>query len=441
MKVRELNSNGAWSWFMGERCLVSGGHILVGSVRSTPLGREEGRGEPGWGNIELAVWDPETDACGVVVLHEGLEQDDHNAPGLLALADGRLVATYTKHSQERRMYARTSPSGDPLVWEPVTIFDSPGVDHPPYGGDNVTYSNLFEVPGGRILNFARCVGHQWSWLFSDDAGKTWHYGGMFLRGRAGYAPYFKFAARGDSIHFIATEDHPREYDNSVYHGFLRDGMIFQSDGCPLRALSHTTAASGDLTELTRVFAGDPDNVAWVTDLRVDARGCPVCVFTVQKDGRGLPRGQGGLDHRFHHARWNGSRWLVHEMAHAGSRLYPWEDDYTGLAAIDPFMTGHVLLSTDADPHTGAPLVSKADGLRHHELFQGINRDGEMTWQWTPLTRDSRADNLRPIVPVWADERVALVWMQGLYEHNTGPWNTKVVGAILPRPQVERQMGL
>jgi hypothetical protein len=155
------------------------------------------------------------------------------------------------------------------------------------------------------------------------------------------------------------------------------------------------------------------------------------VFSVQKDGRGLPRGQGGYDHRFHYGRWDGSAWQTHEIAYAGRRLYPGEDDYTGLAAIDPKNVKVIYISTDADPVTGAPLVSAADGRRHRELFRGTTADEGATWSWTPFTANSTVDNLRPIIPKWDDPRTALVWMRGEYRANRGAWTTAVVALILP----------
>ena len=158
----------------------------------------------------------------------------------------------------------------------------------------------------------------------------------------------------------------------------------------------------------------------------------MCVFSVQKDGRGLPPGQGGRDHRYHYARWDGTQWVQQEIAYAGTRLYAGEDDYTGLAALDPQDLNTLYLSTDAHPTTGAPLISDTDGQRHHEIFRGNTPDGGATWTWTPITANSTADNLRPIIPIWNDPRIALVWMRGKYRHNQGPWNTKVVALIQPR---------
>jgi hypothetical protein len=167
------------------------------------------------------------------------------------------------------------------------------------------------------------------------------------------------------------------------------------------------------------------------DLELDREQRPRVIFSVQKDGRGLPSRKGGFDHRYNYARWDGTAWQTHEIAYAGTRLYPGEDDYTGLAAIDPQNTNVIYISTDADPQSGQPLVSSADGKRHRELFRGETTDGGAKWTWTPITANSTMDNLRPIVPKWDDPRTALVWMRGSYRDNHGEWTTAVVAMILP----------
>lgn len=95
-----LNDNGAWSWFMDERVIVDDGKLIVGSVRS--LGDLEAtRGRPGWGNVEISVYDIETGETGRVVFHRHFEQDDHDAPALMVLPDGRYLAVYSRHARER----------------------------------------------------------------------------------------------------------------------------------------------------------------------------------------------------------------------------------------------------------------------------------------------------------------------------------------------------
>jgi hypothetical protein len=426
----QLNDNGAWSWFMDERVVVHENKLVVGSVRA--VGDFKNDTALHWGNVEVAVYDLTTGATGRTVLHAHYEQDDHDNPAFLPLEDGRLLAVYTKHGMERRVYIRFSEPHDPLAWGSATEVEAPGRQAATRRGDNVTYSNLFRLPSGRILNFFRGYDLDPNYMYSDDGGKSWRYGGRLAHGRDGYSPYLKYASDGQgTIHFIMTEDHPRNYDNSVYHGFVRDGGIYLSNGTRRGSLSSDTTVELAAWDLTRVFQGDPDNVGWVIDLELDARRRPYAVFSVQKDGRGLPRGQGGQDHRFHYGRWDGSAWRVQEIAYAGTRLYPGEDDYTGLAALDPNDPDVIYISTDADPSTGAPLVSRADGRRHRELFRGVTTDAGATWRWEPLTAHSTADNLRPIVPRWSDPRTALVWMRGAYKSNRGQWTTAVVATVLP----------
>jgi hypothetical protein len=254
-----------------------------------------------------------------------------------------------------------------------------------------------------------------------------------LRGRDGYSPYLKYAYDGNgALHFVATEDHPRNFDNSLYHGFLRNGELHLSDGTVVAQLSTTNEAPANTWDFTHVYTGDADHVAWMCDIELDADGRPYVAFSTQRDGRGLPRGQGGMDHRYHYARFDGHKWHVHEMAYAGRRLYPGEDDYTGLAALDPHDPNVVYISTDAEPSTGKPLMSVADKRRHCELFRGETVDGGAHWTWTPITANSTVDNLRPIVPKWDAPHTVLTWMRGAYRSNRGEWTTAVVATVLDR---------
>jgi hypothetical protein len=139
--------------------------------------------------------------------------------------------------------------------------------------------------------------------------------------------------------------------------------------------------------------------------------------------------EGGADLRYHYGRWDGSDWATEEIAYAGSRLYAREEDYTGLAALDPNDPNIIYISTNADPDSGIGLISDADCLRHYELYRGTRSGAD--WGWESVTANSDVDNLRPIVPMWDDERTALVWMRGTYVRSHGEWSTAVMAAILP----------
>jgi hypothetical protein len=430
--IVQLNDNGAWSWFMDPRAIVDQARLIVGSVRAN--GRFADTNLPGWGNVELSILDLKTRALRHVLLAEHFEQDDHDTPGLLVLPDGRYLAAFSRHNVERKMFFRLSlRPGDPFEWGPEKVFVTPGAEAPAFHGNNVTYANPICLPGesNRIYLLHRSVHEDPNYLISDDGGETWRYGGHILIGRGGYAPYLKYASDGrDTIHFVNTEDHPRNYDNSLYHGFIRGGKIHLSDGRVAADLSTTTNGSLHALELTKIFQGDASNRAWMADFRLDKNLRPVVLFTVHKNGAGQPRGQGGEDHRFHFAHWDGAAWHEAEIAYAGRRLYAGEDDYTGLGSVDPQNVSRLIIATDADPVSGQPLISQADQKRHHELFLGQTRDGGATWSWTALTGNSTEDQLRPFILKHPGDKLIVVWMRGSYSNNHGQWTTRIEAAFL-----------
>src|SRR5947208_2982362 len=230
----QLNDNGAWSWFMDPRVIVDDGKLIAGSVRA--VGKfQSGASDPRWGNVEIAVYDIAAKKTATIVLHPHLEQDDHDAPAFLVRPDGRYMAMYSKHAAERKMYYRISEPHNPLVWGPTRSVETPGADAS-YAGNNDTYANPFRLPDGRIVNFYRGFHHEPNYMVSRDEGQTWTYGGHWLYGKGGYSPYLKYAEDGKgTIHFVATGDHPRNFDNSLYHGSLRNGAVYQSNGTPVGA--------------------------------------------------------------------------------------------------------------------------------------------------------------------------------------------------------------
>jgi hypothetical protein len=211
-----------------------------------------------------------------------------------------------------------------------------------------------------------------------------------------HRPYARYASNGtDTIHITYTEAHPRDFDNSIYHVYYKGGTLYRSDGTAIHPLTQGLASPD---EGTRIFRGDADNVAWTVDVALDpASGRPHAVYSVQVGSAGLPTGQGGTDMRYRYARWDGSAWRDRPLAYAGTRLYSGEDDYTGLAVLDPTDASVLYMSTNANPTTGAALMSSADGRRHYEIFRGTTTNAGDSWQWTQMTMNSTLDNLRPIV--------------------------------------------
>ena len=405
--IIDFHVRGGWCWFQDERAIVDGGKLIFGSVASPS------------GDLSVTTYDITSRRAVTVPLHEKLESDDHDAPALLKLSDGRYLAAYAAHGADNLMRWRISlDPGDGTRWGPEQSLDV---------GDRVTYANVYRLSAdnggrGRIYNFHRGVGFNPNHLVSDDDGRTFRYGGRLFdwprdpARRGSGRPYVRYASDGvETIHFITTEDHPSHFANSIYHGFLRGGGVHRSDGTDVGQLSTTTQTSLKPTDLTIIFRGDARHVAWTVDLRLDSTGKPYAAFSVRGDSNRL---------HYHYARWGGRAWRVNRMAYAGAALYKAEGDYSGLVALDPSNPHIAYISTNADPQSGAALP-------HWEIFEGVTGDEGASWRWTALTDDSAHDNLRPIARTIDRHRTIVLWLRGTYRTYTD-YDLHVVGTLRPR---------
>lgn len=414
--------NGAWSWFEDERAIIDDSDpdntlLLVSSV-SAGGGSENG-------DIDLLWLNVDTGTKGHFELHNQLERsDDHNSASLMRRPDGRYLAMYATHNSTDFAYYRVSTSpGDPTAWESTQTIQ---MEFNAGNGTGVTYANAHHLPNeggpnGRTYNFSRAVNFDPTIAFSDDMGSTWTSTGAKLVTRPGddiaNRPYARYFADDNRIHVTVTETHPRNnLDNSIYHGYVQDGKLYDSSGVEMDAnLFDGNAINPD--QLTPIFLGGSAvggatmTRSWTTDVALDASGRPITVFTARaNDSDG--------DHRLFYAAFDGSSWAVEEIAKMGAGLYAGEDDYTGLASIDPNDPGTVFVSTDIDPRN-------EQALAHYEIFRGVRSPTGSSWTWDPITFDSTVDNLRPLVPDWTAEETALIWMRGTYSTYL-QWNTQVV---------------
>lgn len=424
-----FNDNGGWSWFEGERVVYDASRhtVLLSSVANSH-GRD---GTTRDGDIDVVAYNLASGSCQRVTLSKHLQPDDHDSAALLILPDGRYLASYSKHASDNRLHYRiTEKPGDITNWRPEQTYLTTGA---------TTYSNLsYLSKPNTIFNFYRDRGRGFDpnfVLWKLDVDRGFANGRRLLTGPEGNSgnrdrPYLRYVDNGfDRIHFIATEHHPRNLiTNSIYHGFIefKNGKytVCRSDGSPLGDLSNSGDSPYKANDFTTVFLGDhlnPSNNlrmtrAWPVDIELARDGNPSIVFTARVDDN-------DNDHRFFYGRFSGHEWYVQELARAGSHLYQSENDYTGLAALDPNDPNHVYISTTIDPST-------LKRLPHYELFEGRTNNQGNNWSWSPVTRDSNVDNIRPVVPRGTKEVTILIWMRGTYKAYTN-YSSSIVGIAIP----------
>ncbi|HTQ38178.1 MAG TPA: BNR-4 repeat-containing protein [Pirellulales bacterium] len=427
-KLVVFNDNGAWCWYQDKRVIVDpvAGTMLIGSVANKAgMG-----GEPRHGNIDSTVYDIAAGSSQLVVLHEHQEADDHDAPAFLIRPDGRYLAVYTKHNHDTltRWRVSTNPH-DALHWGDEQTFDW---SLPPasIGSNFSTYSNLFYLPvEKRTYDFVRSVNRDPSFLVSTDDGSTWSYGGKLLTdNNVGYVDgYVKYVSNGqDRIDFITTEHHPRDFNNSIYHGYVKDGKLHRSDGTVVNEnIFDLNSKAPPAHELTTVLAantqvdGEKMTHCWDADLALDSEGRPCALLTCRANDD--PENSNFNDHRFFYARFDGQQWQTHQLAKGGARLWEHEQDYIGGGSLDPDDPSVLYISVPIDPRDNTPLTK-------HEIFKGQTTDGGAAWLWTPITQNSSVDNLRPIVRHWNPGATAVLWLRGNMRRSQD-YDMQVVGVI------------
>jgi hypothetical protein len=267
--------------------------------------------------------------------------------------------------------------------------------------------------GTDLVSFVRSIDTSPAYLISKDNGASWSFGGRLTSTpTVGYvAGYYKYWGNNtDRIDFFATEAHPRDNNNSLYHGYVKDGKIYNSGGT---VIDQTLADNSgqDITKYTKVFAtgstvgGVKLERAWNADLVRYDDGTIAAIWTARVTGTGSD----DPDKRLMYARYDGSAWKLTYLAKAGTKLYADEQDYTGLGALHPDDPTTIYLSTPYNPSTD----SMASGAKR-EIWRGTTCDNGATFKWTPVTASSSKDNYRPIVPKWDAQHTALLWMKGQY---------------------------
>jgi len=421
----QLSDNGAWCWYQDERAVIdtAAGKLILGYVAS---GSGVG-GSPRSGDVDAVIYNLQTGERESFTMKQdepvAFYCDDHNTPAFLVRPDGKYLAFYAAHFNDTSSYYRIYEHG---IWGAERKFEWKK-ERP--GGSNfqTTYSNVYHLPAdGRTYNFVRGNNKSPNSMISYDQGDTWSYGGQLTRsGGVGYNNgYYKYSGNGlDRIDFIFTEYHPRDYNTSIYHGYIMDGKSYKSDGTLVDNNILDTVNITTPNNYTQVFAANTVvhsvtmTHCWNTDVQWYADGTIASVITARANSDAS-----NPDLRFMYCRYNGSNWITSYLCKAGLKLYSSEQDYTGLAAMHPYNPNIIYVSTTYDPR------DDVTNLGVHEIFKGVSEDNGTTWTWTPVTLNSVRDNLRPILPKWDENNTALLWWRGTY-NSAQNFNAAVVGIL------------
>lgn len=376
---------GAWCWFDGAHAVVENGVTFVGYL--SPTGA-------------VTVVAARRRVLRTAVIAHLLPADDHAAPDLIVLPDGRLVAFYSQHTGRYLYWRVTLRPADISGWTPAQTLWTNRIG--PWG-DTYTYPEPVWLWGERRAYLFWRGGDKLP-DFSTGATLTgpWRKAESLIR-VGNNRPYLRLVTDGQRrIMFAYTTAHPREGISSLYFAEYSDGMIRHADGRPIAPLARAPipAESGDLIWNARTSHLQ----SWVWDTAIGRDGRPVITFVVFR----------GSEHEYHWVRWTGSRWEDHVLANGG-----------GTITTDPterwYSAGVVLDHRDPEiVYASVPLHG------HFEIARYVTADGGWHWsrQWITHTD---ADNVRPYVPEGTPSgHEELLWLHGTYGTYRG-FHTRIWG--------------
>ena len=237
-------------------------------------------------------------------------------------------------------------------------------------------------------------------LFSTERDGTdrWSAPKTVIGGQNGRA-YVKYDwYNGDTIGMAFTNGNPLEVtDTNVYYAFARNGQLYSAGGDKLGTLGAPLNTSpGNAVYKT-------GTKAWVHDVAFDRSGHPVIVFAIFPSK---------TDHIYMYSRWDGHRWVTHQITHAGGSFDP------DTKIPEPYYSGGLSLN-HSDP--SIVYLSKKSGSTF-EIQSWRTADHGASWSHTDLTSNSTSGNYRPVSPRGlppGSGGLSVIWMGGAYNGYIG----------------------
>ena len=411
-----VSRDAGWCWFADPRAIWVNGRIVSGGVTTS-------------GDVVVCDYDPVTKLSRVSTLASKFQRDDHNNPSFLKLPNGQIAAFFSKHTGPDLWMATAQTSGAALQWStPWKI--SP--NDPTYKGvgstsRGYTYPNpqLLANEQNRIYLFWRGLNWKPTMSWSDDLGKTWSPGKIFVSPAdesPSNRPYMKVAGDGKQrIHFAFTDGHPRnEPANSIYYAKYENGALRTINGNVIAGLNRLPIRP-DQADV--VYDGKAEGArAWIWDVATTQTSSPVIVYSR------LPSED---KHVYRYATWNGRRWVDRHIVDAG-KWFPQTPE--GQREREPHYSGGVTI----DPNDPRVVYLSRPIEGRFEIERWFTPDGGDTWSHVAITGNSKHDSIRPFVvrgnrPVTGP---AVVWVNASkYIHYTdyistqqaadedrGPWS-------------------
>ena len=355
--------------------------------------------------------------------------DEHNAPAVCVLSDGRIAVAYTGHGTCGRLTLR-------ITEKPYDIFSFGKEQILLYSGD-VTYAQIFENTRlGQIWIFSRVSAVNWEFTYSSDGGKSFAEPKRFLSSRDGGLFYFNVRKlilpdpEGYTEKwFFALYGHPRiSLDHTIHAGlFTNSGDLCKCDGTPL-PVSLYDGSLMDLSELDCVYSAPNGQTVRLLDTSATL---PLRVgfapFKLNEPDTAY----------YASATFKEGKWVVSSpICTAGefltSGMIDGSQTYLGGMAYYYGVGEAGLHPNDPAPTcTNRIYIARFDG-ESRVVESYLSTDCGESYQLERVLRripkELGIKTWRPVVPMHAQDNLPVYWQEGYYNAHTGGWHSD---AVLP----------
>lgn len=391
-----LERDAAWCWFQDPRSIYFQGKTYFSWVKQN-------------GDVGVCALGPSGYATGT--LKAALQYDDHAAPALLGMPDGKVAAFYSAHGGSKMYYRKTVSVGGVSSWgtEQYLPFGAP-TEPNSYG---YTYANpiyLSGEGGGKTYLFFRWNGQDPHLTTNiDDTLPDFKWTTARKIFKSGFRPYMKVCSDGNTrIWFAVTDGHPLNVTvNNIYAFYYEAGNWKNPDGTQIKTstqLETSPIQPSQLNASAKVYDANTSGLkSWVWDIALDSNGKPVITYA------SFPT---QTDHRYNRATYDTTNnvFVSEEIAQGGSSFEesgnePW---YSGGIVLDHSDTDILYTSEQVD-------TTRWD-------IKKYTKNGS---SWDSETFTSFGKNVRPLVPR-DHSNVEVAWMNGDYAAFTA-FNTGYLG--------------
>lgn len=354
--------------------------------------------------------------------------DEHNAPSICILENGKILVMYTGHAKNKVMYYR-------ITEKPYDI-TSFGPEQTIAFNGYATYAQISENTKRKELwLFNRVDGVTWQFRYSKDEAKTWSEPYTFISSDAGGLFYFdvhkQLIASPNGTYeqwFFALYGHPKiSKDHTIRSGiFTADGDLTQPDGTPLGINLFESNTPINLPDLSVVYDSPAGttvrllSVAPTLPLRVG-----YCTFTLDDADSAV----------YHSATYKNGKWCSSApIAKAGEFLAPGQTDgsqtyIAGMAYYYGVGEAGYHVNDGGWSDTNRIFLVRTDA-KNRFLESYVTHDcGETYTLEQTLRTIPKSTNIkiwRPYVPVFAQDNLPVYWHEGTYNAHTGGWHCDVV---------------